>query len=308
MRNGLTFFYSRENLCTFTSCQVLKSNYNRRCQQRFYYAKPKSLLAINHHNLINENSQSNDNNYNCDFEINTSQVTSALSSHTNHSTQTPSVSSETANNVIITSQVKLNEYPVDIRKVDLFLVNIQGLITKRNNKCKFVREFTNTSNNQIIAITETWANFNFDAEYIKEFKEYNIERSDRKFGYDPDDDEQLSSRGGVLLLTSPNITITLITKFSNGNCEVLIASLSTVNIIVILFYTPSGKNFSLRKYTEDMSKINNYLAYYKPNELGKSIILLGDFNFPPGITTWIKTVNGLIANFSEGISPKKKEH
>lgn len=48
------------------------------------------------------------------------------------------------------------------------------------------------------------------------------------------DKDQLQSRGGVMMLTTPDITITPILEFTNGNCEVAIANLPTVNTTIIL--------------------------------------------------------------------------
>ena len=114
-------------------------------------------------------------------------------------------------------------------KTDFILANIQGIITQKKNKVQFIRDITKSKNkNQIIALTETWAKANYDAEFQQHFQDYNIMRSDRKVT-DVSDKEQLKTRGGVMLLTSPEITITPILEFTNGNCEVAIATLPTIN-------------------------------------------------------------------------------
>ena len=132
--------------------------------------------------------------------------------------------------------------------VDLYQVNIQGLITLHNNKSKFLKKTIEHGNNhkKIVAITETWANKNFDAEYKNAFQGYNIRRSDRTEkpkGTDVDP-EHLDGRGGVMILTSGEIPITPVDEFSNGNCEAMVVNLQTINTAVAVLYRPSGDNFS----------------------------------------------------------------
>ena len=77
-------------------------------------------------------------------------------------------------------------------KVDLFLINIEGIITNKRNKSHFLKTMTKTPNNsQIIAVTETWAKEHFNAEYKKAFNEYNIMRADRDVKLVPEDKERL---------------------------------------------------------------------------------------------------------------------
>ena len=83
--------------------------------------------------------------------------------------------------------------------------------------------------------------------------------TDRKYNAEVDDPDQIKSGGGTLVLTSPDITITPTEgSFSNGNCEVTIADLPTINTLVIAMYYPSGKNFSLAKYSDAMTRIRTY--------------------------------------------------
>ena len=140
---------------------------------------------------------------------------------------------------------------------------MQGIITKK--KCKYIREITKSKNNsQIIALTETWAKQNFDAEFETHFKDYNLMRADRKEKTEDNagDGKYHATRGGggVILLTSPDITITPILDFSNGNCELAISSLPTINTVTIVMYRPSGKNFDFNKYQEAISTISKFLA------------------------------------------------
>ena len=191
-------------------------------------------------------------------------------------------------------------------KTDFILANVQGIITQKKNKVQFIRDITTSKNkNQIIALTETWAKDNYDAEFQQHFQDYNIMRSDRKVS-DVNDNEQLKTRGGVMILTSPEITITPILEFTNGNCEVAIATLPTINTTVILMYRPSGRGFSLNKYREAIAKINNFLTDSYDELRDKHVILMGDFNFPNNIVQWKPSELGTIADFTEGDSQQKK--
>ena len=129
-----------------------------------------------------------------------------------------------------------------LKPVELFLVNIHGLVTNEKNKCAFLKEITSTSDTQSkrIGITETWGKKHFDGEYLKAFKDYNITKKDRDTSKAAVEDDSLSKNGGVMLLTSKDIPQTPITEFSNGNCELVIAEMPTINTVGIVFYRPSG--------------------------------------------------------------------
>ena len=135
---------------------------------------------------------------------------------------------------------------------------MEGLITLKRNKCEFLRRTTEHGNShkKIIGVTETWAKHNFDGEYKEAFKGYGIYRSDRldKDQGISDDPDHLVNRGGVMLLTSSDLPITPVLKFSNGNCEALVANLQTIYTAVVVFYRPSGENFSTKKYNEAIKK------------------------------------------------------
>ena len=187
--------------------------------------------------------------------------------------------------------------------VDLFLVNIQGLITQRRNKSHFLKTVTSTNNSsQIIAVTETWAQAHFNGEYTQAFDGYNIIRADRDYNFNPDDDDQLVTRGGCLLLTTPNITITPIVSYSNGNCEILIADLPTIHTTAITIYRPSGINFSLKHFSAILGKARTYLTTRQVSGNEGTILLTGDFNFNSAVVNWEKSDHGLLPNFTEGAS------
>ena len=80
--------------------------------------------------------------------------------------------------------------------IDIILANMQGIITKKKNKCKFIRDVTKITNpSQIIALTETWASDNFDTEFQRHFKDYNMMRADRKEPENKEDPKALSKGG-----------------------------------------------------------------------------------------------------------------
>ncbi len=105
--------------------------------------------------------------------------------------------------------------------IHVVLANIQGLITNRKNKCKFLRDVTKTeSKHQVTVLTETWTKHNYEGEITEHFKDYNLLKVDRNLYPDSDDPYHLKTRGGTLILTSPDVTITPEPCFSNGNYEV----------------------------------------------------------------------------------------
>ena len=191
--------------------------------------------------------------------------------------------------------------------IHLALANIEGLITNKRNKCSFVRDVTRTDKrHQIIVLTETWTKKNYEAEITAHFKDYHLYQSDREFDPNKKDPKQLKNRGGTCIITSPEVTITPGPRFSNGNCEVAIAKLPTINTLVISLYRPSGKNFCLLKFTEALSHIRQYLSE-KAEELEQThITLMGDFNFPKKIVNWRESDLGLVADFTEGEDIQKK--
>ena len=105
-------------------------------------------------------------------------------------------------------------------------------------------------------LLKNWENYHFNAEYLKEFLNYyNIMSAERDITADKEDDEDKLKSRGYLILTSPDISISPIKSFSNGNCEFLIAQLP-VNQHSIHFST-SG-NFSVWKFKEAMAEINKH--------------------------------------------------
>ena len=213
---------------------------------------------------------------------------------------TPKPSQEVHNLV----QLETSEY---FKTTDLFLLNVQGLVTNKRNKCSFLKEVTASEiERKSIAITETWGNKHYDTEYLKAFKGYNMTKADRDTTNATLDGKCLSKNGGVLLLTSKDIPQKPILKFSNGNCELIISELPTIKTTVIVFYRPSGKNFSLQKYNEALKHVHDYLRNNRDKEENMEILFMGDFNFTKAVVQWVKSDDSLIPNYNEGITPEKQ--
>ncbi|MCH2405687.1 MAG: hypothetical protein MK200_05790, partial [Nitrosopumilus sp.] len=173
--------------------------------------------------------------------------------------------------------------------ISLNLLNIDGLITNKRNKSQFLTLITkNTCNSSIIGITESWTqeNQHYDAEILKHFPGYNITRADRNLYYNLNDPNQLTSRGGCLLLTSPDIAQKPIKKISNGNCEMVIVELPELGISVIVVYNPPEPNFALSKFNQMLDEIKEYLHNRHNEDEIMDTIIMGDFNFPPKIVVW----------------------
>ena len=64
-----------------------------------------------------------------------------------------------------------------------------------------------------------------------------------------------------MLLTTKDIPHRPKIKFSNGNSELVIAELPTVNTVAIEFYRPSCINFSLPKYREALQQVRDYIGH-----------------------------------------------
>ena len=110
-----------------------------------------------------------------------------------------------------------------------------------------------------------------------------------------------------MLLTSKDIPQKVALKFSNSNCELLISELPTIDTTAIVFYRPSGTNFSLPKYNEALKNIKEYLVNNEKAENPKKILLMGDFNFTSNVVIWEKSEEGhLNPNYAEGVTPEKE--
>ena len=80
------------------------------------------------------------------------------------------------------------------------LINIQGIISSGKMNPEFLNAITNTSENRVIAVTETHLKKEHgNAEVLKAFEDFNLFRADRNLEYDLTDDYQLKSKGGYCL-------------------------------------------------------------------------------------------------------------
>ena len=191
---------------------------------------------------------------------------------------------------------------------EFHLVNIQGLITNKKNKCDSLNAMIHsTTTTKIIAVTESHLRKkqHHDAEITKYFPQYSIARADRDIEYDIEDEDQLLSHGGCLILSSPNITATPKVNFSNGNCELTITEFPQLSMSLAVFYTPPRPNFSLPKFKEAISEIRQYTQQMKTSNPHYAFTLAGDFNFPPRVVKWTKTPDGVFADFKEGNTNEK---
>ena len=238
---------------------------------RLLYATPKSEAAINHHTTT--------------YDI------------TNLSNK------RTASTEIFTEN-KRNRVETRSEQTTFSLVNIRGLITNKNNKCAFIRDHcTKFSNSNIIAITESWLTSGHqDAEILDTFENFQLTRADRNTESKVNEPDQLKSRGGCLLLTSPDIIHIPILSFTNGNCEMSITELPQLKLLIMVVYNPPPPNFSLVKFKDVLNKIRQHLSSASNIH---DLLLCGDFNFPPTVVNWIDSDEGIIAHAMPGQTDQK---
>ena len=157
---------------------------------------------------------------------------------------------------------------------------------------------------KIVSLTET--HLIKDQHYKEEITDYlpnfNMARTDRDIKFDPTDEKALKSRGGTLILGSPDICFKEVGKYcvSNGNCELSVAELTELKLAVLTVYRPSGINYSLDKFKDILSKVKTYLSGLRETNPDYKIVLTGDFNFNSKIVKWIRTEEGLCPDASEG--------
>lgn len=277
----------------------LQSVIHNRNHVRIYRVTPKTHHSINFHNDANQSSAAQGSTT-TPISCNETPETANINTKSKYGPLNPidNIEEQHATNTVTVNFFKI---------VDIFLLNTQGLVTNKKNKCSFIKEVTSSNTeSKIIAITETWGKKHFDGEYLKAFKGYNLIRTDRDTSNAALDEDCLSKNGGVLLLTSKDIPQKPVLKFSNGNCELVIAELLTINTAAIVFYRPSGKNFSLPKYTEALKHVRDYLQTNNDRKESMEILLMGDFNFTQDEVKWVSSTEGLIPNYNEGVTPEKQ--
>ena len=94
-------------------------------------------------------------------------------------------------------------------------------------------------------------------------------------------------------------------RYSNGNCELTTVEMVQMEMAVLALYLPSGKNFSLEKFSDVMNKARTYLTELRANKPQYKVIFCGDFNFPEVIVRWVSTEDGLIADPIAGNDRRK---
>ena len=164
---------------------------------------------------------------------------------------------------------------------------------------------------KIIALTETGlkSSKQADTEVTQHFPNSHIIRQDRKEKLEKeeeDDPNHLSKSGGCMIISSNDIPLEKIEKFSNGNVEHIIAKAPTLKTAIICVYNPPSTNFSLAKFKESLGKINKFLDDNSKEREPLEVILTGDFNFPSQITTWENTDGGTISHPKQGDTDQKK--
>ena len=187
----------------------------------------------------------------------------------------------------------------------IHLVNIQGLITNSKNKGEYLNLITNDVP-KVVVVTETHLNrkkLHDNAEVKLGFPQFNLHRCDRDTEFDLSDEYQLSSHGGCMILTSPQLVSTKKLSFSNGNCEILIVGVPEIESHIVAVYKPPPPNYSLRKFQEVLTKIRKFLVEREKKDY--RVVMMGDFNFPAHIVEWIKSEEGVFPFPKDGKTEEK---
>ncbi len=192
----------------------------------------------------------------------------------------------------------------------LFTGNIQGLVSKsKGNKCLTLDGIAETygANQYILAVTESWLrkNQHHNAEVLCGLKNHRILRTDRDTNRNPEEEGNLSARGGCAIIATPNIIVESKVSFSNGNCELLIAELAEMKLAILLLYIPPLPNFLLSKFEEVMEIVGQYLTDNAASNNKLEIILTGDFNFPKTVVEWTSSDDGPVPTRHPGSCGKK---
>ena len=108
-----------------------------------------------------------------------------------------------------------------------------------------------------------------------------------------------------MLLISPNLGISHPPGYSNGNCELAIVDVAQLNTTFISVYRPPPPNASLSKFKDVLNRIRQHTEQNKTAGKDFSIILSGDFNFPPTVVNWIESEGSVFADPARGTSVEK---
>ena len=128
------------------------------------------------------------------------------------------------------------------------LINIHCLFPQNKKfKIQYLNDLTKVSNLLFIAITETHLNSNIlDAEI--QINNYALFRQDRKD----------RSHGGTACYVHSSLCSNIIESRSNSFCELLMIEISDLDLVLAVVYRPP----------------------HSPEKAFRSVIVLGDFNFP----------------------------
>ena len=206
------------------------------------------------------------------------------------------------------SQEAIRHHTTSPINIDLLVANINRLVSKsKGNKCEFLKQSIPTSNaHRIIALTETWLSpDHYTAEFIKPLHRYTAFRTDRDTNFNPGADGQLTSRGGSIIITSPDITAIPLASYSNGNCELIAIECPELSLLIANIYRPPGINSSLQKFTDILNKLDDLLHKNAEKENPMDIILSGDFNFPNDTVEWFTSEDGLLPLQNSGTNDTK---
>ena len=192
-------------------------------------------------------------------------------------------------------------------KYHMHLCNIQGLITNSKNKGEYINLVTTSGGlGKVIAMTETHLNkkkLHDDPEVLASFPKFSLHRCDRDTAYDLDDEYQLKSHGGCLILTSPEYVSSKKLSFSNGNCSILAVEIPELHLHQIVIYRPPPPNSSLRKFQEILQKLREFLLARECKDY--NVVVSGDFNFPEHVVEWNISKEGVFPNQKVGSSDEK---
>ena len=135
---------------------------------------------------------------------------------------------------------------------------------------------------KICLMTETHlhAKTHLNSEITKFAHDYHLTRADRNREYDLNDQDQLASHGGSMILTSPELITERKIEYSNGNCELAVAEIPELKLATISLYRPPIPNFSLRKFRDVLNKLETYLSDLRERKPDFKIAFGGTLIFP----------------------------
>lgn len=172
-------------------------------------------------------------------------------------------------------------------KPKLCYLNIEGLITKENNKCKinYLSEQLENDETKLLVATESHLKPDILDEEVN-IPNFNLYRCDRTIG---------TKCGGVALYAHNSLQVSesSIQKYSNSVCEVLMLKIINLNLNVISVYRPPRAKYA--DFQPCLKKIENYLKEVPATE---NIMMIGDYNFP--FVKWYEVENTAIYKVQSG--------